>query len=118
MSEIRIPGQPPGNPLTALTTSMVTTNSHLAKLVSALNAIEVNTRKETKHIYAMAVRHDQTWGTYCLACSEEEEEYIYPCRKYAERLVPPSHIVEDPDFAMNGGREVDTINLPDEDGRP
>lgn len=87
MTEIRVPGQPQANPLLVLATALDKSNQHLAQIV-------INTKKEDKHLYALAELTDGSWGTYCLACSEVAEEYVYPCSKHDHtNVAPPSHVM-------------------------
>ena len=88
MSEIQVPGQArrgEPNPLLVLATALDKANSYLHQIAD-------NTKGEPKHLYALAQRPDDSWGSYCLACSEAVEEYVYPCAVFPERPTPPSHI--------------------------
>ena len=104
---IQVPGQPSrqaANPLELLAVTIDKTNSHLAHMSRALDMVAANTAKETKHIYALAPRPDGDWGSYCLACSESAEMYVYPCKTDFDAVAPPSHIAVLPEI----------IELPDE----
>lgn len=103
MSGIQVPGQPrrgeAANPLLVLAAAADKTNQHLTGVVldlgviaTHLKAIVKNTAKEDRHIYAIGRRDESTWGTYCLACSELAQEYVYPCLLAPQEDRPPSHI--------------------------
>lgn len=91
---IHVPGQnrDQPNPLLVLATALDKTNNHLSEVFKAVQRIASNTAKENRHLYAMARRDESTWGTYCLACSESAEQYVYPCEVMANTDRPPSHI--------------------------
>ena len=95
---IHIPGQPRREPNSlALLEEMLAlaldkSNQHLTNIETALNVLAVNSKQEDRHIYALSERGDGSWGSYCLACSEEAKDYIYPCAKYQGQPYPPSHI--------------------------
>ena len=94
MNQIHVPGQshrPDANPLLVLAKALDKTNSRLADIAIKLDQLVDNTKKEGRHTYAIDKRDDGVWGTYCLACSEAAEEYIYPC-KVGGIEPPPSHI--------------------------
>ena len=94
MNQIHVPGQthrPDANPLLVLAKALDKTNQHLTELVITTRAIASNTKKESRHTYAIDKRDEGVWGTYCLACSDAAEEYIYPC-KVGGIEPPPSHI--------------------------
>ena len=95
MSGIEVPGQArrDPNPLLVLATALDKTNNHLGEIMRATQRIATNTKIEARHIYALEKRDELTWGTYCLACSEEAKTYVYPCEQWAEPAdTPPSHI--------------------------
>jgi hypothetical protein len=54
--------------------------------------IVANTARPERHFYGIAQRDESTWGTYCIACSEASETYVYPCEVHADAPRPPSHI--------------------------
>jgi hypothetical protein len=85
MGAIRVPGESQANPLLVLAAALDKTNQHLAN-------ISANTKKEGRHIYAMAETNSGGWGTYCLACSDAAEEYIHPCNYSSAIKPPPSHV--------------------------
>lgn len=97
--QIHVPGRHRSepNPLTVLAVSLDRATSHLSMIANTLSAIAVNTAKEARHTYAIEERDVGVWGTYCLACSDAEEAYVYPC-KLGEKLAPPSHISVLPDL--------------------
>jgi hypothetical protein len=37
------------------------------------------TATRSLHVPAVARRADGTWGVWCVACSEREQDYTYPC---------------------------------------
>jgi hypothetical protein len=95
MSGIQVPGQArrgEPNPLLVLAAGVDKTNQHLTNIELSLRELSRNTAKEERHIYALAERPDGSWGTYCLACSEMESAYVYPCKRGGDDPVPPSHI--------------------------
>jgi hypothetical protein len=49
------------------------------------------------HVYSIAeLREDGKWGTYCLDCSEDVGNYVYPCQAEAYRgNAPPRVLVEE-----------------------
>ena len=107
MNQIHVPGQSRSepNPLLVLAVALDKTNQHLTGIeagigmsMNYLKAIAENTVKETKHIYALAPRPGGDWGSYCLACSESAEMYVYPCEKEIDTVAPPSHIAVLPDI--------------------
>jgi len=88
MGQLHIPGQPSptNNPLLVL----AAVGQHM---IDPLNKIAENTKKEARHIYALGEGSSPgSWGSFCLACSDEQGEYIWPCAKYPQRPIPPSHI--------------------------
>jgi hypothetical protein len=94
MSELHIPGQPSpsSNPLTALTGALNRANMFL-------ETIAKNSTVSRAHIYALSeLVDDGKWGVYCLGCSDEQEEYIYPCAKFTERPKPPNTIAVLPEL--------------------
>ena len=99
MTNIHIPGQARNdpNPLLVLAAAADKTNQHLAHISTMLGALVVNTTKEVRHVYAIEERDIGIWGTYCLACSDAEQDYVYPCKR-GEHTAPPSHISVLPDL--------------------
>ena len=97
---IHLPGQGRSepNPLLVLAAALDKTNQHLAAIARSTDSIATHTRKETKHIYALAPRPDGDWGSYCLACSEAAEMYVHPCKTDFDAVAPPSHIAVLPDI--------------------
>lgn len=93
---IHVPGQSRSepNPLLVLATALDKSNQHLTAVEGYLAKIATNTKKEARHIYAIALREPGVWGTYCLACSDEAQEFTYPCLRFgeADATKPPSHI--------------------------
>ena len=99
MTNIHIPGQARNdpNPLLVLATALDKTNQLLRAINKNMAELVVNTTKEARHTYAIEERDIGIWGTYCLACSDAESEYIYPCRR-GTSPAPPSHISVLPDL--------------------
>ena len=97
---IHVPGQPrsnPVNPLEVLAVALDKTNQHLRSISTSTSRIAVNTAKEERHIYALTPRPDGDWASYCLACSEAVESWVYPCKINLDDVAPPSHIAVLPD---------------------
>ena len=94
MSGIQVPGQNRGqpNPLLMLAKSVDKTNNHLAEMVGLLGMLVSNTAKPSQHFYGIAPRDESTWGSYCIACSDAVEHYVYPCEVHPDAPRPPSHI--------------------------
>lgn len=44
-----------------------------------------------QHVYTIAPANDGRWGVFCLACSQKEEDYIYPCKQKADRVGTEDH---------------------------
>jgi hypothetical protein len=46
-----------------------------------------------EHAYGVAIaelpQHGKVWGSYCIACSAAEQEYVYPCSKAPEEQLKP-----------------------------
>jgi hypothetical protein len=47
-----------------------------------------------RHQPALARRNDGGWGVYCLACSDEAQEYVYPCAVHEWKGWPPPVLYE------------------------
>ena len=107
--ELRLPGQPAqsGNPLKALTDA-------LDRLQPVIEGIERNTRPDASavlpHRYGLSIAHDpgqgKVWGAFCLACSSEASEYVWPCR------LDPDEALKPPNFFSVGD-----VYIPDDSGR-
>lgn len=82
-------GRPVNNPLVIL-------NQHLLAINGALAQIAANTGSPASamHRYGVAEAedkggHGKVWGSYCIACSEQVSQYVYPCRLAPAELVKP-----------------------------
>lgn len=45
-----------------------------------------------RHLPAIEHGRDGTWRVFCLACSDAEGDYVYPC-EYADEDYPPAVLV-------------------------
>jgi hypothetical protein len=83
VSELRVPGRETNNPLVVL-------NDHLGAITAAITALA---RPALPHTYALAQaelpQHGGVWGAYCVACSDEANGYVYPCRLAPEQPIKP-----------------------------
>lgn len=95
-------GRPVNNPLVVL-------NHHLGQITAQLARIG---GPVPPHRYAVDVAqdpsgaHGKMWGSYCLACSEQAETYVYPCQ------VSPDEQIKPPQFFTVGD-----VFVIDEHGR-
>ena len=114
MPEIPVLGQTgTNNPLLILAEQLQTTNAILAKL-------EMNTRPELRMLHEYTVTavndeggHGRMWGTFCIACSNAAQEYIYPCRVKDEEVIKlPAFFTIDGVFAPDGGGRMVRMNNP------
>lgn len=108
MSGIQVPGQnrDQPNPLLVLAVALDKANQYLHKMSTSIDDMEVNTRliaanttKSIRHQYGIAQRDEDTWGSYCIACSDASEAYVYPCEVHPDAPKPPSHITILPTIA-------------------
>lgn len=88
MPEVPVIGAPAqtNNPLVVL-------NYHLEQITAALQAL-ATPKTGYPHDYALAVAedkggHGKMWGSYCLACSEKVERFVYPCQLEPEEAIKP-----------------------------
>lgn len=49
------------------------------------------------HVPALTLGHGPRWAVYCLACSDLEQEYVYPCRVTEWTPEPPPVLVPEPE---------------------
>jgi hypothetical protein len=87
MPEVPVIGQPAAtnNPLVVL-------NAHLAEITAALRALNAPKAAVYPHRYGIAEANDpgghgRVWGAYCLACSQDADEYVYPCQVPAHEML-------------------------------
>jgi len=82
------PNSPKGNPLLILADSI---EKSLAEPLRKI-ADSVSTPQH-EHAYGVAIaelpQHGKVWGSYCIACSAAEQEYVYPCRQAVDEQVKP-----------------------------
>lgn len=82
--------QETGNPLIVLANA-------LAEQTGVLNRIAENTTPEGRHLYALHEVGVGSFLTYCLACSEAEQHFVFPCThptKAPTQLPPSTFTVE------------------------
>jgi hypothetical protein len=117
MGEIRLLGQPQGNPLLILASALTEVTVQLGVANQHLGAIATNTAKENKHVYSLAPMQNGLWGTFCIACSDDAQDYVFPCLVLTDRPTPPSHIgsIDDLDFTVRTPpeRPVQDTSLPE-----
>lgn len=97
----------PNNPLLLLANVM-------ERVIEPLREIAANTRPDASavlpHRYAVTVVQDpsqgKVWGSFCLACTSEADEFIYPCK------IEPDEPIKPPAFFT-----VDGVFEPDHLGR-
>lgn len=99
-------GRPINNPLVILNNHL----GHLEQISHALQNLALNSKPMLPHVYTQQVvndpGHGAVWGTFCLACTQEAEEYTYPCKHAPEEQFKP------PAFFTIGD-----VFEPDEHGR-
>ena len=83
------PNSPKGNPLLILAESIDTNIAGPLRRI----ADSMDTPKH-EHAYGVAIadlpQHGKVWGSYCIACSAQAQEYVYPCSQAPdEQLKPP-----------------------------
>lgn len=54
---------------------------------------EIRRRAKGAHIACVAQRSNGQWGTYCLACSDEAGDYVFPCKAHPENPHWPAAIL-------------------------
>lgn len=113
MAELRLPGRETSNPL-------VVQNEHLASITADVRRIaDAMVMSHHNHVYALAQaklpQHGGVWGAYCVACSDQHSEYVYPC------LLRPDEPIKPPPWFTVGKafvRRDDGSFLVYEDGLP
>lgn len=99
---LRLPGRPESN------NPLVHLNEGLAKILVGINRIADATEgKSNRHEYGLAIaelpQHGKVWGSYCSACSAQEESYVYPCKLSSpEAILPPQFFTIDKVFSPRG----------------
>lgn len=94
MTELHVPGQPSpsSNPLLVLAVALDKANGYLHQIAD-------NTKPETyRHVYVITETL-QGWGVFCQACSEEQNDYTWPCKNQNQSIpYPPQFfkIAEEP----------------------
>lgn len=79
------------NPLLVLAKALDKANTYLGQ-------ISLNTRPVIQHVYVIEETL-QGWGVYCMACSFEKGDYVWPCKQQdPSKLHPPQFlkIAEEP----------------------
>lgn len=62
-----------------------------------------------KHIPAVAPLNDGKWGVFCLACSDEKKDYIYPCQVIGQGEQFPPNVLQ--------AIPASVLHTPDGNGR-
>ena len=44
-----------------------------------------------QHYYTVAPANNGRWGVFCLACSDKEGDYVWPCRQKADHVDEEDH---------------------------
>jgi hypothetical protein len=114
MPEIPVLGQSGqnNNPLLVLAQAIATTNSILTRM-------EVNIRPTPHftHEYTCQIVNDElqgrVWGTFCIACSHEAGNYVYPCAVRADEPVKlPAFFTIDGVFSPDELGRMRRVNDP------
>lgn len=65
------------------------------------------------HVPTLARARGETWGVFCLACSEREQDYVFPCRDgmWPTDQIPPHFVVAAEDYVQLMRR--DPHGIPD-----
>lgn len=98
------PNSPKGNPLIILAEA-------IERQTNVLGAIAANTAPQHAHQYGLAPAGDGTlWGTFCMACSEKDQHYVWPCHLEVETGPnpnrPPHFLADSVVMAPEGPRAV------------
>ena len=98
------PHNPKGNPLLILADALEAQRGVLVQLVA-------NTAPQHAHQYGLAPAGDGSiWGTYCQACSEKDQHYVWPCHLEAEQGPnpnrPPRFLADNVVMAPEGPKAI------------
>lgn len=82
------PNSPRANPLLILADSIEKSVAEPLRVIA-----DALGQPKLEHAYGVAIadlpQHGKVWGSYCIACSAEVQEYVYPCKHAAEEQLKP-----------------------------
>lgn len=88
---------------------LVVLNNHLGQMTDLLGIIAAKVSGDLPHVYVVA-RQDAEhvgayWGSFCLACTDEASEFVFPCSKSQDPIHPPNFFT------------IGDVLVPDANGR-